>query len=257
MITLDEVVTWVVAHDRIIGAVAVALGAGLVRGYSGFGPALLYVPLMSALYDLRAAVTTMVLIDVVAGLWLTINSWRQANLHEVKAVVVAALFGIPIGLLILIYTDTFYLRWAIAVFVVGVVCILAADRRYSEPPTWSMKAIAGFTAGVFGTAFQMDGPPVVIFWLGGKNTSAVVRANVVLFLEFSGVVIAAAYAAKGWISLETLKMAFSLLIPFSLGTFLGHARFAGTSETAYRRVAIGLILVAAIVSLPVFDAWVK
>ena len=53
-------------HDgRFIAALAIAALAGLVRGFSGFGSALIYMPLISAIYGPRVAAPTLLLIDTI------------------------------------------------------------------------------------------------------------------------------------------------------------------------------------------------
>ena len=49
-------------------AVAVSILAGGIRGFSGFGSALIYVPLISSVYDPKIAVATLLLIDFIGGM---------------------------------------------------------------------------------------------------------------------------------------------------------------------------------------------
>ena len=72
----------VVADPRFPLAVIISILAGIVRGFSGFGSALIYVPLMSALYGPRIAAPSMVVIDVLAGAAFLFTIWRQATWRE-------------------------------------------------------------------------------------------------------------------------------------------------------------------------------
>ncbi len=56
------------ADPRTYAAMAVSILAGAVRGFSGFGSALIFVPLMSAIYDPRTAAGTFLLIDFAVAL---------------------------------------------------------------------------------------------------------------------------------------------------------------------------------------------
>jgi uncharacterized membrane protein YfcA len=64
----------VIADRRFVPALLIAMLAGLVRGFSGFGSALVYIPLIAALYDPRIAAVTILLIDFSAAAPL---SWRE------------------------------------------------------------------------------------------------------------------------------------------------------------------------------------
>ena len=72
------------ARARHLGAVR------RVRGFSGFGSALIYVPLMSALYGPQIGAASFLLIDFVTGIVFSIGVWRQAAWREVVPLAVAA-----------------------------------------------------------------------------------------------------------------------------------------------------------------------
>ena len=61
-----------------------------MRGFSGFGSALIYVPLIGAIYDPRTAAGTFLLIDFATGIAVLPTVWRQANWREVLPLGVAA-----------------------------------------------------------------------------------------------------------------------------------------------------------------------
>ena len=85
MIDLPDLSTFadLFADRRIYAAIAVSVLAGATRGFSGFGQALIYVPLISAIYDPRTAAVTFLLIDAATGIALLPTVWREANWREV------------------------------------------------------------------------------------------------------------------------------------------------------------------------------
>ena len=86
-----------VADPRFPAAVAVACISGVVRGFSGFGSALIYVPLMAAIYEPRIAAVTLLIIDFVASMPFTVGETRRCNWREVAPVSLAAIATIPLG----------------------------------------------------------------------------------------------------------------------------------------------------------------
>ena len=72
-----------IADPRFVLALAISALAGLVRGFSGFGSALVYMPLISALYGPRIAAPSMAVIDVLAAVTFVSTVWRQAAWREV------------------------------------------------------------------------------------------------------------------------------------------------------------------------------
>jgi hypothetical protein len=74
----------VVADRRFAVAAAIALVSGAARGFSGFGSAMIYIPLVAAVYERRTAAATMVQIDLVCAFPLAVRavphcSWREVT----------------------------------------------------------------------------------------------------------------------------------------------------------------------------------
>ena len=66
--------------------VVVAALSGLVRGFSGFGSALIYIPLVSAIYEPRIAAATLLLIDFVSSAPFSVREFPRCNWREVAPV---------------------------------------------------------------------------------------------------------------------------------------------------------------------------
>src|SRR5690606_12916793 len=112
----------------------VAALAGAVRGFSGFGSALIYVPLVAAIYEPRIAAVTLLLIDLVSSLPFTIPAFKRCNWREVAPVGVATALTVPLGTMILLLVDPVILRWVISVLVVGLLAVLMSGWRYHGAP---------------------------------------------------------------------------------------------------------------------------
>jgi hypothetical protein len=240
--------------SAIFFLIVAAFIAALARGFSGFGGALIFVPLASAAIGPQAAAPILLVIDGIAQLALLKNAWRQANRREVGIMALGALVGIPLGAGILSYVGATHLRWAIAALTVAMLALLISGWRYHGKPTTPTTIGVGFAAGILSGAVQAAGPPVVAYWLGGSNSALIVRANIILFFFCTSVVAAISYLAAGLLGLDVLLLA-SLAIPgYALGMFLGTRMFRLASERMFRRICFVLIAAAALISLPVLDS---
>jgi uncharacterized membrane protein YfcA len=90
-----------VADRRFPAVIGIALLAGVVRGFSGFGSALTYIPLMSAVYGPVVAAPTFVLADLVTGSVFLARTWRRARGGGVVPLAPAAMSAAPFGAQIL------------------------------------------------------------------------------------------------------------------------------------------------------------
>src|SRR5947209_11576436 len=90
------------ADRRFAAAVAISTLSGFVRGFSGFGSALIYIPLIAAVYEPRIAAPTLLLIDLVGSTPFTIRELPRCNWREVLPITLAAAVAVAFGTLALV-----------------------------------------------------------------------------------------------------------------------------------------------------------
>jgi uncharacterized membrane protein YfcA len=230
-----------------------AVVAGLARGFSGFGGALIFVPLASATVGPQMASAVLLVVDGIMTLGMLPNAWRHANRREVFTMVSGAVVGIPAGTALLALAPSLAVRWVICCVVLLLLIFLISGRRYQGTPKTYLTVMVGTVAGLFGGAAQISGPPVVAYWLGGAFPANTVRANLVVYFALSSVLSATAYFFAGLLTFEVLKLAAIVALAYGLGIFVGARAFGMASESTFRWISFGLIACAAIVGLPLLD----
>jgi uncharacterized membrane protein YfcA len=246
-----------IADPRFVLALAISVLAGLVRGFSGFGSALVYMPLMSALYGPRIAAPSMAVIDVLAAVTFVSTVWRQAAWREVLPLAVSALVAAQFGSLILKYADPILLRWFITILVLAVVAVLVSGWRYQGRPILVVTLGVGALSGLLGSAVQMAGPPVIVYWLGSAGEAAIVRANFVTYFAALAAGLGITYSIKGLLTSEATALAL-LIGPLQIASqHVGARLFPLASDRTYRILAYGVILLAALVSMPLLDPFYR
>lgn len=246
-----------VSTNAAIAVCAIAFVAGLARGFSGFGSALIFMPLASSIIAPQLTAAVLLIIDFVAAAPLIPNAWRHADRKGVAIMAIGSLIAIPVGTYALTRLDPVTTRWIITSFVLVLLALLMSGWRYrgAEHPALSVGvgALSGFGSGLA----QTGGPPIVAYWLGRPISSVVARANIMLFFGMSDLFSAASYAAAGLISIDSLK--FSLVVGpvYALGVTLGALMFGRASEQLFRAICYALIALAAIVGLPLLDGVIR
>jgi hypothetical protein len=255
VIDLPDSSTFVAAlsERRFVMAVGVSALAGLVRGFSGFGGAMIYMPLIAAIYEPRIAAVTLLLVDFMTVSPFAIPEMRRCTWREVLPISVAMAAGVPFGTWALIALDPIVLRWGIAVMVLSMLPVLASGWRYHGEPRMPITVGVGLFSGVTAGAVQIAGPPVILYWLSRSASAATVRANLMVFFLFCGVALVISYAIKGLFTAQTIALSILLGIFYLIGVGLGSRIFRGASDLHYRRVAYLIIAFAALLSLPLLD----
>jgi uncharacterized membrane protein YfcA len=213
--------------------------------------------LISAIYDPRIAVVTLLIIDLASGAPLAVPAWSRCHLRDVLPMSAAAAVAAPFGTMILLVADPIWLRWFISLFVLSALPILAGGWRYHGRPALPVTIAVGAVAGVTGGAVQIAGPPVILYWLGGAIDATVARANMIVFFALLGTAIAVSYFVDGLFTAEIVALALLLGVPYTLALIVGVRSFHGTSDVLYRRVAYMIMIFAALTSLPIFDRFFR
>lgn len=242
---------------EILFLLAAALIAGLARGFSGFGAALIFVPLASATIGPKLAVPLLLVLDAVTTLGLIPNAWREADRRGVSIMAIGAVLGIPLGTLALAAADPLVVRWAIVLIVASLLMLLVSGWRYQGRPNALLTIGIGGLSGLFSGAAQIGGPPVVAYWLGGASPIGLVRANIILYFAISSALTGASYLITGLITSPVLALTLATTPFYGVGLYAGALLFGRTSEANFRRLSYGLIAMAAIISLPALDSIIR
>lgn len=245
------------ATTALLGLVASALVAGLARGFSGFGAALIFVPLASTVVSPRTAAPLLLIVDMVMAAGLIPNAWRHADRPDVRTMLLGTLIGVPFGTWVLTTGDPIAIRWAIALLIVPLLALLMTGWRYHAKPAAPVTIGVGSVAGFLSGLAQVGGPPIVLYWLGRKDRSETVRANIVLYFAMSTVIALASYVVGGIMTTDVFGLALLIAPIYGVGLLVGSRMFGLASETTFRRICYGLIAMAGLISLPVLDGVIR
>src|ERR1700716_4563191 len=166
-----------VSTNAAIAICAIAFVSGTARGFSGFGSALIFMPLASSRAAPRLVAALLLIIDFVAAAPLIPNAWKKADRKATAVMVFGALIGVPIGTYFLSRLDPVTTRWIISAFVFALLTLLLSGWRYrgKDYPAISIGigGLSGFCSGLA----QTGGPPIVGYLLGPPPTSGGLRAH--------------------------------------------------------------------------------
>lgn len=227
-------------------AVALVAFAGVLRGFSGFGSAMVLAPTLAVLYPLTEAVPLVVLLEVALSFQLLPGAMRLVVWREIGVMSAAALPGLALGAWLLAVVPWYALRLSISALIIVFLVLIALRVRRHGAKTTAGLASTGLLSGVANGASGVGGPPIVLYYLAGDDNSAALRATVICYFFIIDIASAAIYGAQGLLTQHVLLLAL-LCLPASIaGVWLGSRWFDGASEELYRRVAYGIIAAVAL-----------
>ncbi len=223
-------------------AAAVAVVSGIVHGYTGFGAALVMVPLLALLYGPVEAIAVTSIAGLIGSSQVYPGAARIALWREVGPLSLAAIIATLLGVVVLINVDPEWIRRAIGVFVLMAALLIMSGWVYRGRRGMAASVVTGALCGVVSGVAGVGGPPVVVYFIAAPEAVAVRRANIVISV---GVVIALVFgsmAVGGAVDSGTVARGV-VAAPFYMAGFWGGSRlFVTAPQTLYRKVALWLLI---------------
>src|SRR3954471_1380826 len=242
-----------VSTNAAIVICAIAFVSATARGFSGFGSALIFMPLASSMAAPRLVAALLLLIDLVAAAPLVPNAWKQADRKATAIMVFGALIGVPIGTYFLSRLEPVTTRWIISGFVFALLLLLLSGWRYQGKDHAAISVGIGGLSGFCSGLAQTGGPPIVGYWLGRPIASTIARANILLFFGASDFFSLVSYSLSGLITVDSLKFSVVVGPVYAVGVWFGAQLFGKASETLFRSICYPLIAAAVVIGLPALD----
>lgn len=151
------------SESLILAVAAVIAVAAFIRALFGFADALMAMPTLAFLLDLKTASPVVAICALVSAILLVIPSWRNIRIRGLVSLVIGGALGVPIGAIFLSRADESLMKLFLGVMVLGF-----ALWRLARPGRWHLKTdrsawAFGLVSGTLGAAYNTGGPPIVIY----------------------------------------------------------------------------------------------
>ena len=251
--SLDGLIPTDISINVAIAIGAIALVSGIARGFSGFGSALIFMPLASSIAAPRLVAALLLVIDLIGSAPLIPNAWKQADRRATAIMALGALVGVPIGTFFLSRLEPVTTRWIISGFVLALLLLLLSGWRYRGKDHAAISIGIGGLSGFCSGLAQTGGPPIVGYWLGRPIASVIQRANILLFFAASDFFSLVSYALTGLITMDAIRFSIVVGPIYGIGVWFGASLFGRASESLFRSICYALIAAAVLIGLPALD----
>lgn len=230
------------AETLIAGAV-IAFVAAVAQSVTGFGFALVMMPLLAIAWDVKLAVATSVILGVLLNVVMLTQLRGHVAGRRLPGIFLGYAFGFIPGLIFLDRVNGDVLQ-----ITVGAVVIIATIALYFQPavdPENDSPAggvLAGMFSGASSSATSIGGPPVVLYLFGREEMDRF-RATLMAFFLPSSLITLTAFIVVGRITGDVLTES-AVAAPFIVaGVFAGAWLRAYIDAALFRRLVVVTLVV--------------
>ena len=237
----------------LTGAAVMTFGAAFVRGLTGFGMAIILVPLLGLIIPPGQAVVLGILLQLLIGPSGLKVILADADRSTAIPIALIAMATTPLGMLALKATPADVARLLITIVAVAAfVAVLLPKHAEGHRPGRMAVAGTGLASGVLTGFAAMPGPPVVPFYLRRSLAPKVARASMMLIFLATAIAGTLSAWAVGLATQRLVILSAVLFLPMWLGNRLGGLAFGKVPEAAWQgivAIVLGLAGVAAVMRL--------
>ncbi len=224
--------------------VVVILVAATAQAVAGFGFALIAVPLLVAVLDVRDAVVVTTLLGVVNSGILAITARRHVPWATVLPMIAGALAGMPVGLVVLLLAPADAIRLLVGVATTVMALALLRGLRFGQRSLPSELAV-GAISGALNTSTGTNGPPVVLYLQGREHSPAEFRGALGVFFVTCNVVTLGSFFAASIVSADAGLLFAAALPSIAIGSYGGHWLTHRVPPEGFRRIVYVLLFASA------------
>lgn len=233
----------------LLSAAVIVAVAYTVYGLTGFGAAIIAIPLLAHFFPLRFAVPMMLVFDLFAGFLLGLKNRKHLDRNELLRLLPFLLLGMAAGVTVLMHASERWLLLVLGIFVLSYASWSLLSKAVPVPvsPRWAVPA--GMIGGAFTALYGTGGPIYMIYLARRLPDKTVMRATIGVLIFGTALVRLVLFTGSGFYQQPgLLPLAFALLPCALLGYLAGshlHAHMPAKGAVQ----AVWLLLIAGSSSL--------
>lgn len=223
--------------------------AALLQTTSGFGFALIAMPLVALVIGVKAAAPLVALVGFTLYAVNLVRYRRSVERRVLLPLAVAAALGVPLGVWALGNLDEDIVKSVLGVLLIAYV-LYSLWRPQTAPlrsDLWAWPA--GFLAGVLGGAFNTPGPPVIVYGNLRQWSRNLFRSTLQALFLFSSSLVILSHIAAGNLTAATIPTYLLLVPAILLGVWAGSTIDRRISNERFRGLVLALIFTTGVLML--------
>ncbi|MGD9049912.1 MAG: sulfite exporter TauE/SafE family protein [Anaerolineae bacterium] len=226
----------------IVLIITIVFFAAFIQSLSGFGFAVIIMPLLSLMVGLQVAAPTVALTALTVYSINIVRYRRAIDYKELVRLGIAAALGVPLGMWVLTNMDE-----SVVMRIMGVMLVSYAVYALVRPTTkWVLSRYwaypAGFMAGCLSGAYNVPGPPVIVYGSLRQWPKDEFRAVLQAIFFIGGVLVVGAHLVAHRVTVEVLTFYAFALPALGMGILVGSRVDRHVDRERFRKIVTVMIL---------------
>ncbi|WP_192987712.1 sulfite exporter TauE/SafE family protein [Carnobacterium mobile] len=242
--------------ELILLVVGIVFLGSLMRAVFGFGDSIVSMPLLALLpINLSTSIALVGLGGFTVAVLTVLSGWKNVDRPVLKQLSIGTLVGIPVGLLLVKFAPNTVITYILGIFLIvyGMYSLVKNKIGQSKPRLWLNKPVwslpFGFAAGMFGSAYNMNGVPIVVYGTMREWKPEVFRETLQAhFLISSSLIIIGQFMGGFW-SKELLVLYGFSLPAIGIAILLGKFIYGRIPTYKFERYVFILVILLGIMLL--------
>jgi uncharacterized membrane protein YfcA len=236
------------AND-IIALSLIIFIASLVRGFTGFGLALVAVPLIQFFLPVSDTAVFIALVNICFSLLYFRRSKRYIKGQPIGTMALWTGAGVAAGTVILKFVNPAYIQLVWGVLILLIVIALIRGVNFGIRSERSAFRLSGMLGGILAGATGITGPPVAIILSSVKTPKEKFSAVLSLFILFAVSFAFVFYYAAGLIHVRTLLLALTTIPAMLAGLYIGDRLVSRINQKTFTAVIYVVLVIMGIITL--------
>jgi uncharacterized membrane protein YfcA len=231
----------------LVAIFAIVVVAAAVQGVTGFGFALVAMPLLQLVAEPHAAVVGSSLATLLLMVGVAVREREHVRWSAAVPLMAAAAVGMPIGLLALQRLSGTALSLLTALAALSCTALVWRDMRL--PSGRGTVIGAGVLVGVLSTSTGTSGPPLVAAFKAMGYEPREFRATIAGMFGFTSVVSVAGFVATGQVSRAAIVLGSVALPATWVGWWAGNRLFRRIDTDRFRHFVLVALVVSCVLAI--------
>jgi uncharacterized membrane protein YfcA len=221
--------------------VAIVFLASLLQSVSGFGFALIVMPLVTFIAGLQTAAPTVALTSLTVYSINLVRYRRAIDVREVLRLGIASALGVPLGIWVLTSVDETLAKQVMGVILIAYATYILARPTASWMPSRRWVYPAGFLAGCLSGAYNTPGPPVILYGSLRQWPRDEFRAVLQAIFFVNGVLVVSSHLIAHRVSGEVLTLFLCAIPALIFGILVGSRLDRRVDRQRFRIIVTSLV----------------